>query len=274
MDELSYTEEVRKGERKVRQTLERKRGSMSEFCDEDPWASISAVEIQKTIDRSITEAPTFKKILVDVIDGKKPLDEAEEWLCSESSEEIFCRLLKKSPTWVIRCHVTDSMASGEWGLKTFTIGGKGYIYSRPDEDEPCIIGAWAPARDQQRYRRSLLSVYKSSWESCPLPPMMSQWVDGPFEVIFDGICAALRQKPKFWDVVLRTLREPDKRGMSSAELVRKTSKCVAKDSRVVHPILQSLSTRDDPARLNPNSIKKGDSRILVTAFLTLIKRAY
>jgi hypothetical protein len=246
---------------------------MSEFFDEkDPWEGVSAIDIQRSINRSLSLTPSPKDILLDVVDGKVR-DEAEEWVSNEGIMEIFSRFLKDEPTWAIKCHVTDSMVSGTWGLQTFTIGRQGYIYSWPDGDEfePSILGTWKPARDEKAYRTRLLSIYKRSWQWCILPPQMGQWVDGPFDVIFEGICAALQQEPGFWGAVLGRFRTPHRRDLAFGELVKKTSESTKTCSQIVGSILELYrSANGNVSAMDPKRMTKRDSRILVAAFLHLI----
>lgn len=84
-----------------------------EFDAENPWAGISALDVQKAVDRSTAaEVASFKDILLAVIEGRKLREEAEECLHNEGSEEILTRFADCPPSWAIRCYVSHSRSMG------------------------------------------------------------------------------------------------------------------------------------------------------------------
>lgn len=63
-------------------------------------------------------------------------DEANGILEESSLCDVFRPFLEKEPEWDVVCSVTDSMVSGSWGLKSFIIGDRGYLYYEP------VLGRW------------------------------------------------------------------------------------------------------------------------------------
>ncbi len=283
--------EQEKNNRAVIETTEKKE-NMAESLEEEPWEGVSAADIRLKIDSTLVEDPTAKplsgrvlvprqyasigSVLLNVLDSEERRSQAEESLENESVDEIFRRFLLEPPGWVVFCDVTDSMVSGEWGLKSFEIGGRGYLYHQPDygigDDESLrIVGAWEPAEDAQAFRVCFLKTYARTWDQFCLPPAMGQWASGPPDLILDAVCAVLHEHAESWSVIHETLRKYERRRLSLETLVKGAMQRTGMPWEVVSRILRPYSNVDGvEAVFHPESLTEQESRILVAAFLEAI----
>src|SRR5208283_2346826 len=183
---------------------------------------------------------------------------AEETLECESLIEVFGQFVNKDLGWVICCEVTDSMVSSRWGLKAFILEGRGYIYYQPDDE--CteeaatlpILAAWEPVEDKLACRSAVLTAYTNNWQQALLPPYVGQWAEGPFDVMLEAVSEILAREPDNWPVVLRQLREHEKRNSSLTKLVDKTSLKLGLHPKEVEGILGPY-TSAKPVKNEPAS---------------------
>jgi hypothetical protein len=183
----------------------------------------------------------FERVLLGVLGSKEDRRAARQVLDCTPADEIFIQFLDGAPKWVVMCEVTDSMVSGTWGLKTFSIGTRSYLYYEPDwgleGSKAPIIGAWEPTSCAQAFHQCLLKAYASNWEEFCLPPAMGQWATGPRDIMLDALCAILRKNPQSWSVILNRL-EGERRRPSFAQLVEATAEHIALPLNLVSCILQ------------------------------------
>lgn len=264
--------------------------------EEGPWADISSSDIKSFIDARLSNEPcglqasgrvllpesevSIKAALLGVLQDEDQRTEAEEIIQCESLTEVFWQFVTEDLGWVIHCDVTDSMVSGEWGLKAFVLEGRGYIYHQPDAD--CteeaatlpILGAWEPVEDRLAYRSSLLKAYTECWQYVGLPPYVGQWAAGPFDVMLEAVNEVLSVQPDSWPAVFRHLRDHDTRKTSLTKLVQKTSLKMVLQPDEVEEILQPYtSTELLKERPAAEDLSENRKRVLVGAFLCLIDRS-
>jgi len=170
------------------------------------------------------------------------------------------------------------MVSGVWGLKSFTIGKRGYLYYMPDmgsgsssEDLP-ILSAWEPIEDDEAFRACFVDTYTKTWRYCGLPPFMGQWAKGPCRLMLDAVCAILRETSAEWSTILERLPEPTEQGKEQFEdVVKETAECTAVSRLIVSEILRSR-WENRATVMNSQSLTERESHVLVAAFLIQISR--
>jgi hypothetical protein len=256
-----------------------------------PWTTVSAADIRAKIDSSLTQdlPPPYsenylsiRRVLADVFDDEALQEEANEILDNNDDPmEILRPFLEEEPRWLVRCSVTDSMVSGVWGLMSFTIGGRGYLYHMPNYGEGSpyeylpILSAWEPIGDAQAFRASFLDAYTKRWDDFCLPPCMGQWAKGPFRFMLDAVCAVLREDSSAWSNILARLYKDDGRTENRKEpwehVVEETAKRTAISSSVVSDILRA-PWKIRPTIMKSPNLAEPESRVLVAAFLVLIGR--
>jgi len=118
------------------------------------------------------------------------LSEDARELLLEEEVTVFDTLFPDA-TWEVKCAVLDSMASGEWGMKSFQAGGRGYFFSVPDwgagERPFLLLGAWSPAPDRETYRRAFVETYVRVWDLIGLPPYVGQLASGPLDLMVQAV---------------------------------------------------------------------------------------
>ena len=267
----------------------------------DPWTTVSAEDLRAHIDLRLAENKlppdseaylSIKSALVDVFDAQElqerarqifngECDDPPEGLSSISIEERLCPFLEGGPEWVVRCSVTDSMVSGVWGLKSFTIGGRGYLYYMPDlgsgddRDDLPILSAWEPIEDDEAFRACFVDTYTKTWRCCGLPPFMGQWAKGPCRFMLDAVWAVLQQTPTAWSRVLEKLDELywriEKGKEQFEDVVKETAECTAVSRLIVSEILRSR-WENRATVMNSQNLTDRESHVLVAAFLIQISR--
>ena len=283
-----------------------------------PWTTISTAEVQAKIDLGLSEVPassgrafvahedlSIRSALVEVLQTEDRQDEANGILEESSLCDVFRPFLEKEPDWEVVCSVTDSMVSGSWGLRSFLIGDRGYLYYEPvwgvgDDEGEClpIAAAWEPVKDAQAFRVCFLLAYERNWQDFCLPPMMGQWAIGPRDVMPEAVMNALRSDPD-WSAVVERLRK-DKNSRSFEEIVlavaKQTGEYPESVSRILRPYYEvkkavqnqlPLFVNDDgrdiacsfereevgaEADSGGGGFSESESRILVAAFLFIIGR--
>jgi hypothetical protein len=279
-----------------------------------PWITISTAEVQARIDLRLSAVPTssgrafvahedlsIRSALLEVLQTEDRQDEANGILEESSLCDVFRPFLEKEPEWDVVCSVTDSMVSGSWGLKSFIIGDRGYLYYEPvwgvgDDKGEClpIIAAWEPVKDAQAFRVCFLLAYERNWQDFCLPPMMGQWASGPRDIMLEAITNALRLAPD-WSAVVERLRK-DKNSQSFEEIalavVEETGEPAESVSRILRPYyeLNEAAQNQRPlfidgegeeiactfelegrgAVADSGGFSELESRILVAAFLFII----
>jgi hypothetical protein len=244
-----------------------------------PWTTVSAADIQARIDLRIGENLSIKSVLLDVFDTEKLREQAREILNESDPLEILRPFMAEEPRWVVRCSVKDSRVSGVWGLKSFTMGKRGYLYHVPDygsdspyEDLP-ILSAWEPIEDVEAFRCCFLDIYTKGWDDFDLPPYMGQWARGPFPLMLDAICAILRKRCSAWSGILDALYEgygqTEERKGRFRGVVNETARRTTTPALVVSEILRSPWQNRATIITSP-SLTEQESRVLVAAFLFLI----
>ena len=167
---------------------------------------------------------------------------------------------------------------GKWrvGLKSFTIGGRGYLYYMPDlgsgddRDDLPILSAWEPIEDDEAFRACFVNTYTKTWNSFGLPPFMGQWAKGPCRFMLDAVCAILRKTSSEWSTILERLPEPTEHGKEQFEdVVEDTAECTAVPRPMVSEILRS---RWENRATVMKNLTERESRVLVVAFLIQISR--
>ena len=222
-----------------------------------PWAAVSVADIRRKIDVYMADDTTaelpsarvlvsrkhidFESVLLGLVGSRKDRHTAKEILGGTPADEIFTQFLDETPKWVVRCEVTDSMVSGTWGLKMFSLGVRSYLYYEPDPglegSTAAIIGAWEPTSCVQAFNLCLLKVYTSKWENFCLPPAMGQWATGPRDVMLDALCTILKKNPKAWSGILTRI-EYEKRRPSFVQVLEATSKHTALPPTLVRETLR------------------------------------
>ena len=279
-----------------------------------PWITISTAEVQARIDLGLSAVPTssgrafvahedlsIRSALLEVLQTEDRQDEANGILEESSLCDVFRPFLEKEPEWDVVCSVTDSMVSGSWGLRSFIIGDRGYLYYEPvwgvgDDKGEClpIIAAWEPVKDAQAFRVCFLLAYERNWQDFCLPPMMGQWASGPRDIMLEAITNALRLAPD-WSAVVERLRK-DKNSQSFEEIalavVEETGERAESVSRILRPYYEFKEAApnqrplfiDDKggeiactfelegrgAETESEGFSEWESRILVAAFLFII----
>jgi len=281
-----------------------------------PWTTISTAEVRAKIDLGLSEVPTssgraflahedfsIRSALVEVLQTEDRQDEANGILEESSLCDVLRPFLKKEPEWEVVCSVTDSMVSGSWGLRSFIIGDRGYLYYEPvwgvgDDVGEClpIVAAWDPVKDAQAFRVCFLNAYERNWQDFCLPPMMGQWAGGPRDIMLEAVMNALRSDPD-WSAVVERLRK-DKNSRSFEEIVlavvKQTGEHPESVSRILRPYYEATKAVqnqlpllvDDErrdiactfelegvgAKADSGGFSESESRILVAAFLFIIDR--
>jgi hypothetical protein len=260
-----------------------------------PWNTVSSVDIQNALDSKIAQTmgrrkskrkinlyslPSIREALINVFQDNEELrSKAEETLAGKNPEKVLVPFLSAEPKWVIRCSVTDSMASGIWGLKCFVLGSRGYLYYHPDfgigDEGEClpVVGIWEPANDRSAGLASLKNAYIAYWENFALPPRMGQWARGPSDFLADAVSAILKQTPSEWPDVLDRLRRDTKKDKTEGGLVHFLAEQVSSQTKVeksaVSGILVTFTAgRETPVR--KLSLSELESQVLVAAFVTRI----
>lgn len=279
-----------------------------------PWTTISTAEVQAKIDLGLSEVPTssgrafvahevlsIRSALVEVLQTEDRQDEANGILDEISLRDVFRSFLKKEPDWEVVCSVTDSMVSGSWGLRSFLIGDRGYLYYEPvwgvgDDEGEClpIAAAWEPVKDAQAFRVCFLLAYERNWQDFCLPPMMGQWASGPRDIMLEAVTNALRLDAD-WSPVVERLRN-DKNSQSFEEIVlavvEKTGERAESVSRILRPYYEFKEAAQNQRPLfidgegeeiactfevegrgavaDSGGLSELESRILVAAFLFII----
>ncbi len=224
--------------------------------------------------------PSIREALINVFGNDEALkSEAEDTLEGENPEKVLVPFLGAEPQWVVRCSVTDSMTSGNWGLKWFVIGSRGYFYFHPDfgigDESEClpVVGVWEPAKDRSAGLATLKDAYINYWEDFALPPFMGQWARGPSDFLADAVGAILQQTPSLWSDVLDRLRrdieEDDTSGSLVRILVEQASILTKVEQSSISNILNEfLAECEIPVR--KLGLTELESRVLVAAFVARI----
>jgi len=278
-----------------------------------PWTTISTADIQAKIDLGLAEESmtsalsgrvivaqehlSIQSVLLDVFDTEDRRTGAKEILDEESLSDILRPFLREEPKWVVHCSVTDSMVSGEWGLKSFSIGKRGYLYYEPDwgvgdpEEHQSlpILAAWEPIKDAQAFRACFLYTYERTWQEFGLPPLMGQWATGPSDIMLDTVRAVLRMQPELWWGVVERLHEEknspsfDQVAEASAKQTREPPEAVSRILRPYYETERGVQWDDKGKDITDYSkwqriktevcrgnFTEQESRILVAAFLFII----
>jgi hypothetical protein len=104
------------------------------------------------------------------------------------------------------------MVSSDWGIMKFSLGGRGYLYDRPDwgsgNDESLrILASWEPVGDQQIFEACFLETYLREWKNLLLPPLLGQWAEGPSDLMREAIRQVLHRSSDLWRGVINEIAD-------------------------------------------------------------------
>jgi len=251
----------------------------------DPWRDITVADGVAVLEQRLilTSSTTSGGCIFKPADGLSIASvllqlapEAEDAFDSETPAEIFARVMRVTPTAVVRCSVSDSMVSGSWGLFEVHLGSRGYLYYEPDwgvgDDESLpILGAWAPADDLEARRQLILEVYASEWDKRALPPMMGQWASGEPALLQAAVSRVLKEHPDAWRLVFQRLRDcRELAKMSSATITDVAERSGAEPTFVRTVIDAVVNRRDRLVSERATNTKAEAARIVVALFLHCI----
>lgn len=125
---------------------------------------------------------------------------------------IFRRITRVKTRWLLKCSNASSHASGEWGLRSFRLGNRGYILYSPSwgegaDESGVIVAGWEPLRSRAAFEAAFLGAHAKHWNELDLPPMMGENATGPAELVRVAISRALERNPRAWEFVGRALRD-------------------------------------------------------------------
>jgi hypothetical protein len=268
----------------------RVKGKSNNEDDDDPWRNVSAADVAAVIDRTLIEdreeAPSLGRVFVpngevslrSALLAAAPGDEETQAVADTllegmgDIEETISRFTDKSPRRVVWCSVTDSMASGCWGLLEFRLGARGYLYYRPDwgleDPDEClpIFGAWEPADDLATRRTCILRVYARTWDNrVLLPPAMGEWATGEPGLLQEAILRVLDANPEAWNMVFERLEAAPEPREAAIQAVEEIAKLSASPTEYVRQFLHLVAARDDQfeERLKTGASTDKERRIVV-----------
>jgi hypothetical protein len=203
--------------------------NQAQELEEDPWRRVSAADIQARLDAAFLRSRqlavgsgrvllprrkiSIRKVLVDVVSrSKEERKRNREKLWDWGEEFLLSRCTQDKPSWLVKCSNPNSMVSGIWGLRKFTMGCRGYVYFDPGDDDlgeeynslP-IFSAWEPIENRAAFEACFLATYERKWDKVCLPPMLGECAAGPSALIRQAMFNILKAKPSAWDRVLETL---------------------------------------------------------------------
>lgn len=189
----------------------------------DPWSGVLPTALAAELDHGLVESenrsaegslfapagdPTIRAALTAVMDaGAAEAEYGDDpWWHHFTPVQVLDSLRGLEARDVVRCWVSDSMASGTWSLNEVHLGRRGYVFYVPDfgigdrEDLP-VLGGWEPVDNQALRRACLLGIYREEWQNLGYPPFFGQWARGDVEILLGGMEGALQEHPEAWERV-------------------------------------------------------------------------
>ncbi len=212
---------------------------------DEPWKEVSGARLAQEIDRCLEPVatddlgkgrvlrPAVAVSLTSALMGCMATGEDRDRL-SESVEtcgigDAVAHLVRAD--WVLRCEVLDSMVSGEWGLRSFRLGDRGYLHVSPDfgvgaDESLRIAGAWEPWRSGTARRRCIERVFLAEWSAEEWLPYVAgcQARDRvALEQLVRQVLGAGVSSPWLWGGLLKTLKRGLSRSSPDASALERSS---------------------------------------------------